>query len=238
MRTLGLLGGMSWESTVSYYQTINRIVGQSLGGVHSARLLLHSVDFADIETLQRSGQWDEAGALLAAAAVKLQAAGAEGLVICANTMHKVAPIIEAAIDIPLLHIADCTAAAVAQAGLVKLGLLGTRYTMEQDFLHKPLRENGLQILVPDEDGRDVVHRIIYDELVKGIIEPTSRAIYQQEIATLTLQGAEGIILGCTEIGLLLTQADSALPLFDTAQLHAEYAARWMLREVSAPATAI
>ena len=232
MRTLGLIGGMSWESTVSYYQTINRIVGARLGGMHSAQLLIHSVDFAGIAALQAAGNWHEAGEILAGIAAGLQRAGAEGLVICANTMHKVAPEIEAVVDIPLLHIADCTAAAVQLAGLSKLGLLGTRYTMEQDFLHKPLRENGLEILVPDEAGRDLVHQIIYDELCKGVFEPASRAIYQQEIAALTLRGVEGIILGCTEIGLLISQEDSALPLFDTTQLHAEYAARWMLGEVA------
>ena len=164
MRTLGLLGGISWESTVSYYQIINRFIGARLGGLHSARLLIHSGDFAEIAALQASGQWDEAGAILAQAAQQLESIGAEGLLICANTMHKVAPIIEAAVKIPVLHIADCTAAAVASAGLKKLGLLGTRYTMEQDFLHKPLRENGLEIVVPDEAGRDIVHQIIYDEL--------------------------------------------------------------------------
>lgn len=230
MKILGLLGGMSWESTIPYYRHINETTKARLGGLHSARILLHSVDFAEIEALQRSGDWHAAGALLASAASGLQGAGAQALVLCTNTMHKVAEQIEAAIHIPLLHIADPTAAAIRAAGLQRVGLLGTRFTMEQDFYRQRLQtRHGLQVLIPPPDERAVVHRIIYEELCQGRIEAASRQHYQSTIARLAEQGAQAIILGCTEISLLIGAGDVALPLFDTTRLHAEHAALWALQ---------
>lgn len=225
MKTIGLLGGMSWESTVSYYQTINREVGRQLGGLHSAKILLYSVDFHAIEQLQQAGDWQHAGELLADAARSLEQAGADFLVLCTNTMHKVAPRIEAATSIPLLHIADATAKRVRAAGLKCVGLLGTRFTMEQEFYRGRLeREHGLSVLVPEATDRELVHRVIYDELCLGRTAEASRSEYQRIVAGLTDRGAQGVILGCTEIGLLLCQDDSRLPLFDTAQIHATEAA--------------
>ncbi|MDO4905262.1 MAG: aspartate/glutamate racemase family protein [Lautropia sp.] len=229
MKTLGLIGGMSWESTMPYYRRINETVKQRLGGLHSARLLLYSVDFQDIERLQHAGRWDEAGDMLADAARRLQRGGAESLVLCTNTMHKVASRIEAAVDIPLLHIADPTAEAIKAAGLHTIGLLGTRFTMEQDFYRTRLEEkHGLQVRIPDEADRGTVHRIIYEELCLGRIHDASRAAYQQVIQRLIDEGAQGVILGCTEIGLLIESQHVTVPLFDTACLHAEYAALWAL----------
>jgi len=216
MKTIGLLGGMSWESTIPYYRQINQHIKQQLGGLHSAKIILYSVDFADIEALQRSGDWDRAGELLAEAAVKLQSAGADCLVLCTNTMHKVAAVIETAVTIPLLHIADATAEAIQLAGLNKVALLGTRFTMEQDFYKKRLTESyGLEVLVPDEESRALVHQVIYQELCLGLVKPNSRLQYQQIMADLVVQGAEAIILGCTEIALLVSAEDCAVPLFDT-----------------------
>lgn len=221
MKTIGLLGGMSWESTIPYYRQINQRIKQQLGGLHSAKIILYSVDFAQIEALQRSGDWDKAGELLADAALKLQAAGADCLVLCTNTMHKVAAAIEAAVAIPLLHIADATAEAIQAAGFHKVALLGTRFTMEQDFYKKRLTERyGLEVLVPDEEGRTLVHQVIYQELCLGVVNPNSRLQYQQIMADFVTQGAEAIILGCTEIGLLVSAEDCAVPLFDTTALHA------------------
>lgn len=221
MKTIGLIGGMSWESTLPYYRLINEGVKQRLGGLHSARIILYSVDFHDIEVLQRDGRWDEAGTLLAAAARALQAAGAELLVLCTNTMHKVAPAIEAAVTIPLLHIADPTAAAIKQSGIRSVGLLGTRFTMEEDFYRGRLEaQHGLRVLIPDAADRAVVHRVIYEELCLGKTPEESRAAYRAIIGRLVAQGAEGIILGCTEIGLLVKPEDSPVPLFDTTALHA------------------
>lgn len=221
MKTIGLIGGMSWESTVPYYRLLNEGVKQRLGGLHSARVVLYSVDFYDIERLQHAGRWDEAGAMLASAARSLQAAGADFLVLCTNTMHKVAPAIEAAVVIPLLHIADPTAAAVKQAGIKTVGLLGTRFTMEQDFYRGRLEvQHGLKVVIPNAADRDVVHRVIYDELCLGITQDASRAAYRDIIGRLVAQGAQGIILGCTEIGLLVGPADAPVPLFDTTALHA------------------
>ncbi|MDP1653753.1 MAG: aspartate/glutamate racemase family protein [Rhodocyclaceae bacterium] len=222
--TIGLIGGMSWESTVPYYRHINELVKQRLGGLHSARSVLYSVDFHDIERLQHADRWDEAGALLAGAARSLEAAGADFLVLCTNTMHKVAADIEAAVAIPLLHIADPTAAAIKQAGIRSVGLLGTRFTMEQDFYRGRLEtRHGLQVVIPDAADRETVHRVIYDELCLGIVREESRAAYRAIIGRLVAQGAEGIILGCTEIGLLVGPADSPVPVFDTTRLHAESA---------------
>lgn len=231
MKTIGLLGGMSWESTIPYYRQINQHIKQQLGGLHSAKIILYSVDFADIEALQRSGDWDRAGELLAEAAVKLQAAGADCLVLCTNTMHKVAAVIETAVTIPLLHIADATAEAIQLAGLKKVALLGTRFTMEQDFYKKRLTESyGLEVLVPDEESRALVHQVIYQELCLGLVKPDSRLQYQQIMADLVVQGAEAIILGCTEIALLVSAEDCAVPLFDTTFLHVQKAADYALEQ--------
>ncbi len=229
MKTIGLLGGMSWESTVPYYRLINEGVKQRLGGLHSARLILYSVDFAEVEHLQRTGDWVAAGALLAQAAQKLQGAGAEGLVLCTNTMHKVADAIESAVQIPLLHIADPTAAQVRQAGLGTVGLLGTRFTMEQPFYKDRLvQQHGLQVLVPSASDRDTVHRIIYEELCLGQVREVSRQAYQRVMADLVAQGAQAIILGCTEISLLVGPDDVPVPLFDTTAIHAGHAVDWAL----------
>ena len=224
MKCIGLLGGMSWESTVSYYQALNRGVRAQLGGLHSARVLLNSVDFAEIERLQHAGDWPATARLLAAEARKLQDGGADFLLIGTNTMHKVAPEIEAAIDIPLLHIADATAAKLRADGVTRVGLLGTRFTMEQDFYKGRLQDRfGLAVLVPDEAGRERVHRIIYDELCLGEIRESSRAEYLAIIAGLAAAGAEAVILGCTEIALLVGDARAAVPLYDTTAIHAEAA---------------
>lgn len=224
MKCIGLLGGMSWESTVSYYQALNRGVRAQLGGLHSARVLLNSVDFAGIERLQHAGDWPATARLLAAEARKLQDGGADFLLIGTNTMHKVAPEIEATIDIPLLHIADATAAKLQADGITRVGLLGTRFTMEQDFYKGRLQERfGLAVLVPDEAGRERVHRIIYDELCLGEIRESSRAEYLAIIEGLAAAGAEAVILGCTEIALLVGDARAAVPLYDTTAIHAEAA---------------
>lgn len=229
MKTIGLIGGMSWESTIPYYRQINETVKAQLGGLHSAKIVLYSVDFHDIERLQHAGDWDAAGAMLADAARALAAAGADGLVVCTNTMHKVAPAIEAAVDIPLLHIADPTAIAIKAAGHGTVGLLGTRFTMEQDFYRARLAtQHGLEVLVPDAAERDVVHRIIYDELCLGKVEAASRDAYRAVMAGLVARGAQAIILGCTEISLLVSQDDASVPLFDTTALHATHAAQWAL----------
>lgn len=229
MRTLGLLGGMSWESTLPYYRVINERVRERLGGLHSARLLLYSVDFADIEAMQHAGDWDAAGRVLADAAARLQQAGAQALVICTNTMHRVADQVEAAMGIPLLHIADATARRIHDTGVHSIGLLGTRFTMEQAFYRERLEHSGLEVLVPDAAARERIHAIIYDELCRGVIRDESRAFYREVIAGLVAQGAQGVVLGCTEIGLLVEAADAPVPLFDTARIHAEDAADWALR---------
>ncbi|MEO5833245.1 MAG: aspartate/glutamate racemase family protein [Nakamurella sp.] len=222
-RVIGLIGGMSWESSALYYRLLNEGVARELGGLHSARCVLASVDFAEVEQLQVRGDWDAAGALLADVARDLQAAGAQLLVLCTNTMHKVAPTIQAAVDIPLLHLADCTAAAVRAAGMGTVGLLGTAFTMEQEFYRDRLAAHGLTVLVPDADDRAAVHRIIYDELCLGIVEPASRRRYADVIERLAATGAQGVILGCTEIELLISPDDSVLPVFPTTRLHAEAA---------------
>ena len=225
---IGLIGGMSWESSAMYYRFINEQVREQLGGVHSARILLWSFDFEQIEALQRAGDWDAATALLVDAATRLQAAGASMIVICTNTMHRMAGEVQAAIDVPLLHIADPTAAAVRAAGIQRIGLLGTAFTMEQDFYAGRLREQGLDVLVPEADDRQQVHRIIYEELVQGRISEASRDIYRGVMQRLVARGAQGIILGCTEIMLLVSAADASVPLFDTTTLHARAAAGHLL----------
>ena len=229
MKIIGLIGGMSWESTVPYYRQINERVKQCLGGLHSARIILYSVDFYEIERLQHAGDWDAAGELLADAARSLEAAGADFLVLCTNTMHKVAPAIEAAVRLPLLHIADPTGEAIKRAGLSSVGLLGTRFTMEQGFYRDRLQQrHALKVLIPGEEARNVVHRIIYEELCLGQIKPESRDAYRRIIAALVEQGAQAVVLGCTEISLLIGQADAGVPLFDTTALHAHQAAEWAL----------
>lgn len=231
MKTIGLIGGMSWESTLPYYRHINEAIKARLGGLHSARLVLYSVDFHEIEQLQRSGDWQRAGTLLGEAAAALERAGAEFLVLCTNTMHKVAYAIEQAVSIPLLHITDPTAAAIRAAGLQRVGLLGTRFTMEQPFYRERLESrHGIQVLVPDEADRQLVHRVIYEELCLGTVREASRQAYREVIARLVAQGAQAVILGCTEIGLLIGAEDAVVPLFDTTLLHAGAAAEQALAD--------
>lgn len=238
MKTLGLLGGMSWESTVPYYRWINEEVREHLGGLHSARLLLHSVDFHEIAQMQQAGDWGAAGRLLGAAAHGLAQAGAQAIVLCTNTMHRVAEDIEAAVDVPLLHIADATAIAIRAANLGRVGLLGTRFTMEQDFYLGRLRtRHGLDVRVPPADARDEVHRIIYEELCQGQVRDAARVRYRQIMRGLVDDGAQAIILGCTEIGLLVGPSDADVPLFDTTRLHARAAVAWALAGVQAPGRA-
>lgn len=224
MKTIGLIGGMSWESTVTYYQLLNETIRKELGGLHSAKLLLYSVDFAEIEECQANGEWDKSAQILAAAAKSLEKAGADFIVICTNTMHKVAPEIQEQISIPILHIADATADALIQAGISKVALLGTKYTMTQDFYKEKLIARGISVLIPNEADIELINQVIYDELCLGILSDASRKQYQRIIKQMKAKGAEGVILGCTEIGLLIHQEDSALPVFDTTQIHAERAA--------------
>lgn len=223
MRTIGLLGGMSWESTAEYYRLLNTGVRERLGGLHSARLVLASVDFAEVEARQAAGQWDEAGALLAGLARGLEAAGADLVLLCTNTMHIVADQVQAAVGIPLLHLADATAYAVRRAGVERVGLLGTAFTMEQAFYRDRLASHGIEVLVPDAAERSLVHRVIYDELCQGVVREESRAAYRSVIAGLVERGAQGIVLGCTEIELLVRTEDAAVPLFPTTRLHVEAA---------------
>ena len=218
-----MLGGMSWESTAEYYRLANELVAQRLGGLHSADCVVRSVDFADIEALQTAGEWDEAGRLLAAAAQSLEAAGAQLLLLCTNTMHKVAGAVENAISIPFLNVIDVTAEAVAGAGVSTVGLLGTAFTMEQSFYRERLADHSLDVIVPDTDDRRVVHSVIYEELCRGIVTEPSRQTYREVIARLTAAGAEGVILGCTEIELLIRPDDVDVVTFPTTRLHVEAA---------------
>ena len=221
MKTIGLIGGMSWESAAEYYRLINEGAKARLGGLHSADCLMYSFDFAEIEALQMAGDWETATQYMVEAARRLERGGAACIVICTNTMHRMANEVQAAVDLPLIHIADPTAAAVQAAGIARIGLLGTRFTMEGDFYRGRLESlHELDVLVPDERGREAVHRIIYDELVVGEIRPESRMAYLGIIDQLEAAGAQGVILGCTEIGLLIQQAHTALPVFDTTRLHA------------------
>ncbi|MDY4314789.1 aspartate/glutamate racemase family protein [Pectobacterium actinidiae] len=232
-KTLGLIGGMSWESTIPYYRIINEYVKSQLGGLHSAKIILHSVDFHEIERLQSQGDWEQAAAVLGNIAVGLRQAGADAIVICTNTMHKVADDVERACQLPLLHIADATGTSLKQHGLKKVGLLGTRYTMEQDFYRQRIQERfGVEVMVPDHEGKEAVNRIIYDELCLGNINDASRQVYRDIIQQLEQQGAEGIILGCTEIPLLIGASDAKVPLFDTSKLHAIAAAKFSLNQPS------
>ena len=224
MKVIGLLGGMSWESSAEYYRIVNERVRDRLGDLHSARCLMWSFDFAEIERLQHAGRWEEATALLVEAARRLERGGADLLVLCTNTMHRMADELQAATRLPLLHIADPTAERIKAAGFGRVGLLGTAFTMEQDFYKGRLvARHGLEVLVPDEADRALVHRVIYDELVQGVALPGSRAAYRAVIARLVVRGAEAVILGCTEIMLLVRPEDSAVPLFDTTTIHAEAA---------------
>ncbi|WP_418114646.1 aspartate/glutamate racemase family protein [Vibrio scophthalmi] len=232
MKTVGLIGGMSWESTTSYYKAINEGVKAQLGGLHSAKICLYSVDFHEIEQLQHQGRWDDTAEILSQAAQSVQAGGADFVLICTNTMHKVAPLIQQAISIPILHIADATAMQLVSDGVRKVGLLGTRFTMEQDFYKQRLTEQfGIEVVIPDEPQRNLVHDVIYDELCQGIVSETSRQEYLQIIASLAEQGAQTVILGCTEIALLVEQNHTTVPLYDTTQIHAEAAVRHALQEV-------
>lgn len=215
---------MSWESTLPYYRIVNQRIGHELGGLHSAKILLYSVDFHEIEILQHAGDWDTAGTILAEAARRLEVAGADFLVLCTNTMHKVAPAIQREIRIPLLHIADATADAIRQAGIETVGFLGTRFTMEESFYRERLEEKGLRVIVPAAADRERVHRVIYDELCLGQIHEESRTAYEQIMGRLVEEGAEGIILGCTEIGVLVKPENSYVPLFETTEIHARAAA--------------
>ena len=228
MKTIGLLGGMSWESSAEYYRIINETVKKRLGGLHSASCILYSVDFAEIEALQQTGRWDETGASLAGAAQALERAGADLLIICTITMHKLADAVQARIEIPLLHIADATAQRIKIAGLGRIGLLGTRFTMEETFYRDRLIGSGLDVLIPEAIGREMVHHVIYDELCLGLIKTDSKANYLAVIDQLVAGGAEGVILGCTEIGLLIGPEDCRTPLFDTTRIHAEAAVDYAL----------
>ena len=230
MRTIGLIGGMSWESSAEYYRIINQHVRDRLGPLRSAQLLMYSVDFGPVEQAQHAGRWDDAALILEDAARRLQAGGADCVVLCTNTMHRVAPRIQAAVSIPFLHIADAAGAAAVQGGKLTVGLLGTAFTMEQDFLKSRLAAHGLTVLVPDADERKDVHRIIYEELCVGVTSDTSRQIYQRVIESLAARGAQAIILGCTEIGLLIKPEHCDLPLLDTTELHAQAAVAFALQD--------
>lgn len=228
MKTIGLIGGMSWESTVTYYQIINETIKKELGGLHSAKILLYSVDFAEIEEYQAKGEWEKSAEVLSEAAVNLQKAGADFIVICTNTMHKVAGEIQEQISIPIIHIAEATAEALKEQKITKVGLLGTKYTMTQEFYKNKLIEAGIEVVIPDAAGVEVVNDIIYKELCLGIILEESREKYLEIIQKLGECGAQGVILGCTEIGLLVQQKDTRLPVFDTTQIHAVKAALYSL----------
>jgi aspartate racemase len=235
VKTIGLIGGMSWESTQAYYRVLNETVRERLGGLHSARCILYSVDFAEIEAMQQRGCWEEAAALLAAAGQALERAGAGCIVLCTNTMHKVADQVEAAVSIPLLHIADAAAGPICARGMRVAGLLGTRFTMEEDFYRGRLAVRyGLRVLTPPPDERALVHRVIYEELCLGQVRGESLEAYRRIIAGLVEQGAQAIILGCTEIGLLVRQEDSPVPLFDTTLLHARMAVDWASETAGQP----
>ena len=223
MKAIGVLGGMSWESSLEWYRLANERVRSERGGHHSARILLDSLDFAEIEALQASGDWDSAGELLAKRALGLERAGADLIVLCTNTMHIIADRIEAAVSIPFIHIADVAAAAVQDAGITTIGLLGTAFTMEQNFYRGRLERHGLEVVVPDADDRAIIHSVIYDELVHGVISPESRLRYRAVMERLVVKGAEGIILGCTEIELLVSTQDSPVPVFPTTSLHVDAA---------------
>ena len=229
MKTIGLIGGMSWESSATYYQIINQTIKEELGGLHSAKSILYSVDFQEIEHYQANGDWDKSAEVLSNAAISLEKAGADFILICTNTMHKVAPQIQSKIQIPILHIADLTAEELLKKSIKKVALLGTKYTMEQNFYKNRLTEKGIEVIIPNDDDRAVVNQTIYEELCLGIISPSSKKKFLEIIMKLSAQGAEGIILGCTEIGLLVQQQDTKVPLFDTTLIHAKSAALYALK---------
>ena len=224
MKTIGLIGGMSWESTVTYYKIINETIKRELGGLHSAKILLYSVDFDEIEKYQSSGEWDKSAAVLGDAAANLEKAGADFILICTNTMHKVADAVQKRISVPILHIAEVTADVLKSEGIKKVGLLGTKYTMTQDFYKAKLIEAGIEVVIPDEAEVEMINDVIFNQLCLGIISAESRTKFVQAIEQLKAKGAQGVILGCTEIGLLIEQKDSILPVFDTTLIHAEKAA--------------
>lgn len=234
MKTIGLLGGMSWESTQSYYRALNEGIKAGLGGLHSAKIALYSVDFAEIETLQHQGEWDKTADILGNAALSVQHAGADFLLICTNTMHKVAPQIQARIDIPVLHIADATANVLIADGIPRVGLLGTRFTMEQDFYKARLQAQGIEVLIPNEDDRTTIHDVIYSELCLGVINNTSKQRFLDIVSRLAASGAQAIILGCTEIALLIQQQDTDVPLYDTTAIHARQAIAVALNKTPLP----
>lgn len=228
MKTIGLIGGMSWESTIPYYKIINEYVGKELGGLHNARIILYSVEFGELEKFMSAGEWDKIENVLADAAVKLQNAGAEVVLICTNTMHKMFPQIQEKLSVPMIHIADATGDELERQGKQKVALLGTKYTMTEDFYKSRLIKRGFEVIIPDEDDIKIVNDVIFDELCCGIVKDSSREAYSKIISKLKDKGADSVILGCTEIGILIRQEDSALPIFDTTVIHAESAARFAL----------
>lgn len=230
MKTIGLIGGMSWESTVTYYQIVNEVIREQLGGLHSAKVLLYSVDFQEIEECQANGEWEKSADILTEAALGLEQAGADFIVICTNTMHKIAPQIQDNIRIPILHIAKATAENLSEHKISKVALLGTKYTMKQDFYKDKLISSGITVVIPDEKDVELVNRIIYEELCLGMILPESKQEYLRIISQLGDKGAQGVILGCTEIGLLIHQEDCVLPVFDTTQIHARKAAMYAIQD--------
>ena len=223
MKTIGLIGGMSWESTITYYQLLNEGVKDALGGLHSAKILLYSVDFFEIEVLMSRGEWEKAADLLGGVAQRLEAAGADMILICTNTLHKVAPQVQSRIHVPLVHIAEAAADELRASGITRVGLLGTKYTMTQEFYRDKLTARGIDVLIPEGEDIDLVNRVIFDELCLGVVKPDSKAEYLRVIAELSARGAQGILLGCTELGLIVSPADVSLPLFDTTVIHAKKA---------------
>ena len=228
MKTVGLIGGMSWESTITYYQLLNEGVKTALGGLHSAKILLYSVDFYEIEALMSRGEWDAAAELLGGVAARLEAAGADLILICTNTLHKVAPQVQERIRVPLVHIAEAAADELAANGITRVGLLGTKYTMTQEFYRDKLIAHGIDVLIPEGEDIDLVNRVIFDELCLGVVKEDSRAAYLRVIAQLQARGAQGILLGCTELGLIVSKEDVTLPLFDTTVIHAKKALKLAL----------
>ena len=230
MKTVGLIGGMSWESTVTYYQLLNKGIKDALGGLHSAKVLLYSVDFYEIESLMSRGAWDKAAELLGDVAARLEQAGADMILICTNTLHKVAPQVQTKIRVPLVHIAEAAAETLKEQGISRVGLLGTQYTMTQEFYRDKLVERGIEVLIPEGDDIELVNRVIFDELCLGIVKEESRAEYLRVIAALQQRGVQGILLGCTELGLIVAKEDVSLPLFDTTEIHAKKALALALAE--------
>jgi aspartate racemase len=234
MKTIGLIGGMSWESTIPYYRILNETVKQRLGGLHSAKLVLYSVDFDEIAHHQHAGDWDATGKVMAQAARAVEAAGADFIVICTNTMHKLVPEVEAAVAIPVLHIVDVLAARMKQSGVQKVGLLATRFTMEQDFYRQRLERHGFEVIVPDAADRETVHRVIYEELCLGLVHDASRTAYRAVVKRLAEAGADSVALACTEIAMLIGQQDSPIPLFDATEIHARAAVDFALSDLTVP----